>query len=185
MFYFKMYENESSNCGLFLAALPDAAAATRIHHLAGLLKRAHCLSGRLIAPERLHVSLFFLGGLPDRMERAICEAMGDVRMSPFEVSFDRTASFRGKLGSRPFVLIGERGLNQLKSLRQALGTELARQGLRRRAKTSYEPHVTLLYDNRCVEEYPVAEPVSWVVNEFVLIHSMCGHTHRARWPLRA
>jgi RNA 2',3'-cyclic 3'-phosphodiesterase len=35
-----------------------------------------------------------------------------------------------------------------------------------------------------VEEYPI-EPVSWIVKEFVLIRSLRGHQHLARWPLEA
>ena len=169
---------------LFLAAFPDATTARRIFRLAGVLKRAHCFSGKLIAPERLHISLFFLGGLPGQMPRAVCEAANRVRISPFEVSFDRTASFRGRPGNCPFVLIGGDGLSQLKSFRQELGVMLTRQGLRGGAKTNFEPHVTLLYDDRSVKEYPVAEPVSWVVNEFVLIHSLNGHRRLASWRLR-
>ena len=185
MFYLRMYPNPSNDPRLFLAVLPDAVTAARIYRLAKLLKRAHNFSGKLIGPDRLHVSLFFLGGLPEQMVHTLCKAADKVRVSPIEVSFDRTASFRGRVGSRPFVLIGGDRLNQLKSFRQALGAELGRQGLMRRAKTSFEPHITLLYDHRGVEEYPVAEPISWIINEFVLIHSMNGHTHLAKWPLRA
>jgi 2'-5' RNA ligase len=63
-----------SGARLFLAAVPDAGTAERIYRLAGVLKRAHKFDGKLIAPERLHISLFFLGGLPDRNVRAACEA---------------------------------------------------------------------------------------------------------------
>ena len=56
----------SSSARLFLAAVPDAGTAERIHRLAGVLKHAHRFDGKLIAPERLHISLFFLGGLPQR-----------------------------------------------------------------------------------------------------------------------
>jgi RNA 2',3'-cyclic 3'-phosphodiesterase len=163
--------------------LPDATTAARIHRLAGLLKRAHNLSGRLITPERLHVSLFFLGGLQEQLVHSVCEAAERVRFSPFEVSFDRTASFRGRAGSRPFVLIGGDGTDQLRSFRQTLAVELTRLGLKRRAKTNFEPHVTLAYDDRSVEEYPVAQPISWIVNELVLIHSLNGYRRLARWPL--
>ena len=167
---------------LFLAALPDAVTASRIFKLASALKRAHGFSGRLIAPERLHVSLFFLGPLD--LERAPRRAVGDVRMPPFEVSFDRTASFCGRPGSRPFVLIGGGGLGQLKSFRQGLAAELAREGMRRLARPSFEPHVTLLYDAHGVDEYPLGEPVSWTINEIVLIGSKSGHAHLAKWRLR-
>lgn len=56
-------------------------------------------------------------------------------------------------------------------------------GLGASAKKEFSPHVTLLYAERNVEELPI-EPIGWTVNEFVLIHSMRGHVHRARWPLR-
>src|SRR3954470_16077853 len=79
---------------LFLAAVPDAGTAAAIHERAGILKRAHNLAGRLIEADCLHISLFFLGGLPEESLRGAREALADVRMSPFEVWFDRTASFR-------------------------------------------------------------------------------------------
>ena len=173
----------SSSDRLFLAALPDAGTAARIHRLAGVLKRAHKFDGRLIAPERLHISLFFLGGLPELHVQAASEAAAGVQTEPFEVSFDRTASFRGGPGNRPFVLIGEKGLRRLRSFRRTLGAAMMRRGLRRVANTSFEPHVTLLYDARSVDEYPV-EPILWTVTEFVLVRSMKGHEHLVRWSLR-
>ena len=105
-----------SSARLFLAAVPDAGTSERIHQLAGVLKRAHHFDGKLIARERLHISLFGLGGLPESHRYAAWEAAMDVRTEPFEVSFDRTTSFRGRLGNRPFVLIGEQGLRQLQSI---------------------------------------------------------------------
>ena len=178
-----MYEQgAASDIRLFLAAVPDAEAAQRIHRLAALLKRAHRLTGRLIRPERLHASLFSLGGLPECSLRAALAAAADLQVPPFEVSFDRTASFRGGPGGRPFVLLGDEGVKALKSFRRRLGAALAGQGLKRLARTNFEPHVTLLYDARGVEEYPV-EPISWTVDAFVLIRSMNGHQHLARWPL--
>jgi len=169
---------------LFLATLPDPATAERIHRLAGVLKRAHRFDGRLIAADRLHVSLFSLTGLPDRQICAACEAAAVLRCEPFEVSFDRTASFRGRIGNRPFVLIGENGLRRLEAFRGTLGAALLRSGLRRLANTNFMPHVTLLYDARGVDEYPI-QPILWTVTEFVLIHSMRGHDYRMRWSLRA
>jgi len=185
MFYSIMDRNASLDGRLFLAALPDAETASRIFKLASVLKRAHGFSGKLIAPDRLHVSLFFLGGLRPDMECAALETAGEVRVPPFEVSFDRTASFRGRPESRPFVLIGGDGVGQLKSFRKGLGAGLAREGFRRLANASFEPHVTLLYDARRVEEYPLAEPIAWTINEIVLIRSQNGHAHLAKWRLRA
>jgi len=105
-----------------------------------------------------------------------------VRTEPFEVSFDRTASFRGRPDNRPFVLIGGQGLRRLQSFRQMLGAAMTRRGLRRLANTNFVPHVTLLYDVRSVDEYPI-EPIGWTVTEFVLVRSLNGHEHLVRWPL--
>ena len=174
----------SGSARLFLAAVPDASTAERIHRLAGVLKRAHKFDGKLIAPERLHISLFFLGGLAECHVRAAREAAAELRTGPFEVSFDRTVSFRGRPGNRPFVLIGENGLRRLESFRRMLGAALTRSGLRRAANTTFTPHVTLLYDARGADEYPI-QPISWTVTEFVLIQSMKGHDYLARWPLQA
>jgi RNA 2',3'-cyclic 3'-phosphodiesterase len=113
MFYSIMDRKASVDGRLFLAALPDTSTAARIFRLAGVLKRAHRFSGKLTAPDQLHVSLFFLGGLQQGMECAAREAAGEMSMAPFQVSFDRTASFRGRLGSRPFVLVGSEGVGQL------------------------------------------------------------------------
>jgi 2'-5' RNA ligase len=135
----------NSAARLFLAAVPDPNTAARIHQLAGILKRAHKFSGKLIAPERLHVSLFFLGGLSEPDIEAACAAAAEVRAEPFEVLFDRTASFRGKRGSRPFVLVGDDGLQRLESFRRMLGAAMMRSGLRRVANSNFTPHVTLLY----------------------------------------
>ena len=70
------------------------------------------------------------------------------------------------------------------SFRRTLGAALTRCGLRRVANTNFTPHVTLLYDARGVDEYPI-EPIFWTVTEFVLIHSVKGHDYRGRWPLQA
>jgi 2'-5' RNA ligase len=177
-------DHGTSAARLFLAAIPDANTAQRIHRLATALKRANKFDAKIIEPARLHISLFFLGGLPNPIAELACEIAGEVRAQPFEVLFDRSASFRGRPSNRPFVLVGEKGLERLRSFRRTLGAALAGKGLRYLAKKDFTPHVTLLYADRDVEEHPI-EPISWTVNEFVLIRSMRGHVHLARWPLRA
>jgi 2'-5' RNA ligase len=147
-----------------------------------VLKRAHRFDGKLVAPGRLHISLFALGGLPEGQLCAAWEAAMDVRTEPFAVLFDRTTSFLGRPGNRPFVLIGGQGLRRLQSFRQTLGAAMTRRGLRRLANTNFTPHVTLLYDARGVDEYPV-EPIGWMVREFVLVRSLNGHEQLVRWPL--
>jgi len=51
------------------------------------------------------------------------------------------------------------------------------------ARPNYTPHVTLLFDDRTVDENPVG-PNRWTVGNVVPIHGMQGHTYLARWPLQ-
>ena len=165
---------------LFFAAVPDLDTAAKIHRLAGILRRAHRFEGALIVPGCLHVSLLSLGGWSEQSVRSACEAVADVKMIPFEVSFDHTASFGGRPGNRPLVLLADDTSDRLKSLGQRLGAAIAEKRMGRRAVRDFTPHVTLLYGERAIGEYPV-EPIRWTVNEFVLIHSLRGHAHLARW----
>jgi 2'-5' RNA ligase len=165
---------------LFFAAVPDAGTAAKIYRLAGILKHALRFGGELTKRECLHVSLLFLGRGSEQLARSACEAVAGVKIDPFEVSFDRTVSFRGGPGSRPFVLVGGDTLDRLKSLGHRLGAAIAEKGIGRCAQSDFTPHITLLYGERAVGEHPI-EPIRWTVNEFVLIHSLQGHTHLARW----
>ena len=170
---------------LFFAVVPNIDAASRIYRLGEAIKCARQFQGALTGRDCLHVTLFFLGdvsGLSERYVQMVFEAAAEVKMPPFDISFDRTASFRGQPGCHPFALLGGDGLNPLKSFRQTLGAEMTKKGLRRWANAGFTPHVTLLRDARQVEEHPI-EPICWTVSEFVLIHSVRGHTHLARWPL--
>jgi 2'-5' RNA ligase len=155
--------------------------------LGEVIQCARQLQGAITSRDRLHVTLLFLGdvnGLSERCLRMALEAAAEVRIEPFTISFDRSASFRGQPGRHPFVLLGGDGLNGVKGLRRMLGAAMTRKGLRQWVNAGFTPHVTLLRDMRKVEEQPI-EPICWTVSEFVLIHSDHGHTHLARWPLHA
>jgi 2'-5' RNA ligase len=165
---------------LYFAAVPDFDSAARMYRLAGILQRAHRLRGKLIPPECLHVSPLFLGRWSEPVARHACEAVAGVRIDPFEVSFDRTASFGGRPGNHPLVLLGDETSDRLKSLGHALGAAIAEKGTGRGAVRDFTPHVTLLYGERAIDEYPV-EPIRWTANEVVLIHSLQGHARLARW----
>ncbi len=169
---------------LFLAILPDTETSARIHKMAEILKTAHRFRGQLIAPERLHVTLFSLGHLSEDRVEAACSAIDELKAEPFDVSFDRTMSFRGRPGGRPFVLAGGDGIVSLKLFRRCLADAFAqRDGLRHLGRRDFTPHVTLLFDDRAVDEQPFG-PIKWTVRDLVLIHSMKGHQHLAHWPLR-
>src|ERR1700753_2378947 len=134
---------------LYFCAVPDSEAPAKIARLTVVLRRAHGFSGKLIQPDRLHVSLLFLGSFPgppsEDMVRIGQEIGAAVRMPRFDIVFDRTVSFRGKPGQRPFVLIGDDGRSALQSLREQMVEALKRTAPKGWARRAFTPHVTLWY----------------------------------------
>jgi 2'-5' RNA ligase len=170
---------------LFFAIRPDGETAAAIETLGGRLKRAHRLRGHTVARARLHNSLAAvhdIGTLSDNIARA--RAIGDrLWHRHFSVRFDWTGSFRGGDHGYPFVLRGEEGLEPLTVFREDLRARMLRAGFG--VERSFTPHVTLLWADRCVEDYPMA-PIAWTVRDFVLTASVQGyscHIDVARWPL--
>jgi 2'-5' RNA ligase len=174
---------------LFLAIKPDEEAVRRIYQLAEKIKHARGFEGDLIDRKRLHTTLFFLGpceGFSEEMIARIHRAAVDLKAAPFEVTFDRTMSFLNRRDNYAFVLVGDAGVDRLRAFHRLLGVELTRNGLRRWVRTILTPHVTLLYDQRIVDEQPI-EPISWMVREVLLVRSLYGqqkHINLARWQLR-
>ncbi len=172
---------------LFLAVFPDPAPAARLAALAADQCARHGLRGKPLLPGRLHVTLFHLGdwaGLPPGVVDATMKAAARVRAAPFEVVFDRVASFDGRRDRLPFVLRCEGGNTALRAFQAELGGLLREAGVVP-AGSGFEPHVTLAYDARKVVAEPVP-PIGWRVDEFVLVHSLLGRTRHIRlggWPL--
>jgi len=173
---------------LFLGAFLDPNAAERAASLSQSLRKEFNLRGRPLAPDRLHITLHHIGdyaGLPPQVVAAIRDAAATVRVSPFEVEFDRVASFSGRPGNRPLVLRGTDGLAELMKFQRDLAAAITRARVGRPVASQFTPHVTLLYDDTQVEERAV-EPIRWTVKEFILVHSLLGQTRHvplARWSL--
>ena len=175
---------------IFLALLPDAGTAARIHALAEELKARHGFTANLIQPEHLHVTLFHLGdwaALPDMVVEAAKTAAGSVEAKPFEVVFDTARSFRNSTGVYPFVLTGPEHGSPLHHFHRMLGAALKKAGLGAAVhEEDFTPHVTLTYDELKVNPAKLAAPMVWTVRDFALVHSVLGrttHHHLARFAL--
>jgi 2'-5' RNA ligase len=173
---------------LFFAVYPDPVTAARIAGLAQRLRDELGLTGRPFPVSRLHVTLHHLGkhaGLPEALVGAASAAAATLRRAPFEVVFDRVASFPRK-AHLPFVLRGGSGAPGLAMLQQALGAALIVAGIPSSETRAYTPHLTLLYDDRCIAEQAI-EPIAWTARELVLVRSLLGrgqHLPIASWPLQ-
>jgi RNA 2',3'-cyclic 3'-phosphodiesterase len=178
------------NDSLFFAILPDTSAASRIAQIAEQLRSAHGLKGKALQGDRFHVTLHHLGnyaGLPPDVAALAREVGASVAnaMPPFKLAFDRVESFSNKPRNCPLVLRGGDGLIALMAFQQALGMPLKKTPARHWLKTTYTPHLTLLYDDQRVSLQAI-ETVAWTARELVLVHSMVGqsrHVHLGRWPL--
>ena len=60
-------------------------------------------------------------------------------------------------------------------------------GLGQYVRTSFRPHVTLLYDDQYVARQAV-DPIRWTVSELVLVHGVVGegrHITLGQWSLQS
>lgn len=173
---------------LFFAAFPDAAAAARIEALALGLRREHRLSGRPLPTGRFHVTLLFLGDYPADLWPLIANkaeaAAARLWMPAFRAVFDQISSFASRRQEAPLVMRGE-NVEGLRRLHAALNDAMRGAGIAFRAEREFVPHLTLLYDEHRLAPAKV-EPVSWRVDEWVLVRSPIGqggYQVLARGPL--
>lgn len=172
---------------LFFALLPPPEVAQAAHALAAAL-RAERPSARVIARERLHVTLHYLGeyaGLPPSLVARAQRAAHALRVAPFALAFDRVGSFGGQRRERPGVALGDAaGTAGAHALHRGLAEALAHEGLS--GDTRFTPHMTLLYDRQGIGERALAQPLAWQVDTLVLLRSVRGEAHyreEGRWPL--
>lgn len=174
---------------LFFAFMPDEVSARRIARQAEDVRRQNDLRGTALRTERFHITLIHVGdyaGLPKGVVDDCTRVGVTTASAPLSVSFDRVQSFTGSKASRPTVLLGA-GLQDLKIFRSDLFERLRRVGVRPKSGADFNPHVTLLYDPKGVDEQPI-EPITWRADELLLIHSELRRTKYnilGRWPLFA
>ena len=174
---------------LFFAVQPDRETAERLFDYARGLCRRYGLAGLPVGPERLHITLNFVGVFQGRppillLDRAL-KAASAVAHRPFRIALNQVQNWaRGGEDAHPVVLCGDEGVIGVDSLRAALQSALG--GAHSAGKPKgFTPHLTLLWDRAGAAE-DLAEAFAWTVREFVLIESPYGESQHhvvARWPL--
>jgi 2'-5' RNA ligase len=173
-----------SRVKLFFALRPPPELCPAIERLGTTLQRAHRLQGKITSRDRLHNTLAAIGHPRRSMEDALIrahQAGAGLTYPAFPVRFEWTQSFDVRRDRYPLVLRGD--LASLVGFQRALAAQMTREGLP--VPLSYTPHITLLWADRPVADYPIA-PIGWVVQDFVLMMSVVGrsrHFELRRWRL--
>jgi RNA 2',3'-cyclic 3'-phosphodiesterase len=169
----------------FFALVPDASAASSLAKIGLRLRLKHGLTGKLLAPEHLHLPLIGLGThadlAPEHVDLAM-QAAAAIKMSSFDVVLDRARSLAGL--RRPLVLCGDEGVRGVRLLQLAIEIAMHELGVGAVGR-HHMPHVTVLDGWLGIEEEAI-EPVRWTATEFVLLRSLRGRRGSVvlgRWAL--
>jgi len=161
---------------LYFALQPPPEAQAQALALANAARGKHRLSAKPGLPARLHVSLNHVGDFkrpPGPVVDKAVEAAETVAARPFLVQFNRMGTWGVGEGDRPIVLWGDEGVIGVNALYSTIHKAMRRLDMAPRREAEIAPHMTLLRDKAEMPETFI-EPLTWRVEEFVLIHAVHG-----------
>jgi 2'-5' RNA ligase len=174
----------SARHGLFFGLLPSPAELLRVEAVAAPSRKQYGMRRGPVIAKRLHITCCDLGNFIDEPAHGLVEAAMQVAaglvLPSFEIVFSHVMRFRG---NEALVLLEHKGVTPLTVFRDALGEALVQAELP--VDFGATPHMTLAYGSDEVSE-ALVDPIRWVVQDFVLVHSLIGqgeHRHLGRWPL--
>lgn len=164
---------------LFFALWPDDATRVALAAAAALLTLR---DGRPVARADLHVTLAFLGEVPQARVAELCAMAAALRQGPFELVIETAGWWRR---SRVVWLAPNSAPAPLAALAARLHDGA---GITAEAPTSYRPHVTVARGVRRPPGLLAGFSVPWAVRNFALIASNSEATGAryqtlAQWPL--
>ncbi len=146
--------------------------------------RVEASGGRPIPAENLHVTLVFIGSVPESRFERVIHAAAQVRGAPFDLEFDQIEAWAR---SRVLCLTSSSTPPQLIEIEEQLRFNLLGGQFDIRQE-EYRPHVTLARDvgRRTMRE--AIAPIGWSVEDFALVESRPGRSGSKysvveRWPL--
>jgi 2'-5' RNA ligase len=150
--FFALWPGDSVRAGL-------ARWSRELHALCG---------GRIMAPEKLHVTLAFLGSVEDAHVAEVERAAGEVGAPVASLVLDQPGYWKhNRIAWAGASLVPP----ELEALVSELRGALARSQIRFDAKP-FVSHVTLLRDAREPKAMPALDPIPWKVEGFSLVESV-------------
>lgn len=155
---------------LFFGLWPDPATRDALRRATRALVR-HC-GGKPVPAENFHLTMAFLGDVPDEQVEGIRSAAAGCRLEPLTLCLERIGHF-----SVPQVLwIGPSETPEpLVRLASDLWRALAPVGLRPQARP-FHAHITLARKVVEIPEMTAVRPVQWPVTGFSLLESQTTAT---------
>ncbi len=156
---------KDKNHRLFFALWPPEQVRGAIVETARPL--LHDMTGRIMQPQNLHITLHFIGSVSGDKKDCLSEAARSIIAHPFELSLDRFGCFSK---AKIFWMSTQNPPPELNRLHQNLGGVLSACDYQSDQRP-YSPHVSLLRKyNAAAIEHP-GFLINWQVDEFVLIES--------------
>jgi len=141
--------------------------------------------GTRVRTDYLHITLCKVDFLPSLPVWAVPLMQGigaSLAFPPFRVAVDRMTG-----GPKSVMLRPSERIEALFDLQARLATAIARTDRLRGHAYRFSPHITLFYRKGEPFEWEI-EPISWLVDDLLLVHSRVGRTEHIlldRWPLIA
>ena len=159
-----------------LFAAIDLPAATKDEILQ--LRQDDLPPGRWPRREALHLTLHFIGDVPERVARAYQASLREVEAGAFDLQIAGVGQFPPD--ARPRVIwAGVANTGALRDLHEAAGRALEREGFRRERRR-FHPHITLMRFKKPMRRGPASrwlsahldfEAAPFHVTQFVLYES--------------
>jgi 2'-5' RNA ligase len=159
---------------LFIGLFPDEPVRQQADRMSRRIADELSLVGKPLPADRFHTSLVHISDrkrVRSKDEFAADLAARRVKVRPFEITYSRLGSFPGvpkkdRPLEHPLVLLADDG--PVMDLYAALAEGLRK--FRFRVPESFRPHLTLSYNRQFLPARKI-EPITFVVREFVLVHS--------------
>lgn len=165
---------------LFFALWPDRPAAEALAGLAAEVARK--VDGKAVPPEKVHLTLAFLGEVAEERAGDAASAAERLRVRPFGLAFDTLGWFRG---ARVAWIGCSDPDPRLVALQSRLAERLRDRGFALDDRP-YAPHITLARKAGRPLLSSAVEPIGWRVREVALVRSEAGtgrYTTIGSWKL--
>lgn len=127
----------------FIAVEVSQAARARAQDLIERLRPGD-VNVKWVESHNMHMTLKFLGDVPDAQTADVCRAVGEAaeQVSPFEFALRGAGAFPHPGRPRTLWMGVDRGVDELTSLHRAIDKALAKLGFPREGRR-FHPHLTL------------------------------------------